>query len=119
MRDLLEAAHGGNHEADLAVRAFCYRARKYIGAYLAVLGGADAIVFGGGIGEHVAAVREGVCADLEWAGLELDPKRNRAVSQRDARISADSSRVEAWVVHVDEAAVIAGDTVDCLATRRS
>jgi acetate kinase len=119
MRDLLEAAHDGSHEADLAVRAFCYRARKYVGAYLAVLGGADAIVFGGGIGEHIAEVREGICAGLGWAGLELDPKRNRAISQLDTRVSADGSPLEAWVVHVDEAVVIARDTVDCLERRQS
>ncbi|MEO8456482.1 MAG: acetate/propionate family kinase [Chloroflexota bacterium] len=118
MREVLQAAQAGNADADLAVRAFCYWARKYVGAYLAVLGGSEAIVFGGGIGENIAEVRDGICAGLGWAGLKLDPKRNGAVSERDALVSAKGSSMEAWVVHVDEAAMIAQDTVKCLSNRR-
>ena len=78
MGELLELAAGGHERAELAVAMFCHRVRRYVGAYLAVLGGADAVVFGGGIGEHGAEVRRRVCAGLEWAGLELDPGRNAA-----------------------------------------
>lgn len=114
MRELLAAAQHGDPHANLAIRAFCYRARKYLGAYLAVLAGAHAIVFGGGIGENLPEIREAICAGLEWAGLELDPQRNREALQYDALISSDSSRMEAWVVHVDEGTVIARDVVACL-----
>jgi acetate kinase len=119
MRQLIAAAKAGDPDSDLAIRAFCYRAKKYMGAYLAVLGGADAIIFGGGIGEHIPEIREAICAGLEWAGLELDPQRNRKVSLSDERISSDRAAIEAWVVHVEEAVVIARDVADCLQRRIS
>jgi acetate kinase len=119
MREVLAASRSGHPDSDLAVRAFCYRARKYAGAYLAVLGGADAIIFGGGIGEHIPEIREAICAGLEWAGLELDPQRNRKVSLSDERISSDRATIEAWLVHVEEAVVIARDVADCLQRRIS
>src|SRR3977135_815130 len=73
MRELLEEAHENNdRRARLAIEIFCYRARKYIGAYLAATGGADAIVFTGGIGENSAEVRALICEGLQWAGLEID-----------------------------------------------
>src|SRR5678815_5963523 len=77
MRELLEEAHENNdRRARLAIEIFCYRARKYIGSYLAAMGGADAIVFTGGIGENSPDVRARVCASMEWAGLRLDQERN-------------------------------------------
>jgi acetate kinase len=114
MRDLLKAAQQGDANADLAVEMFCYRIRKYIGAYLAVLGGADAIIFGGGIGENAAEVRTRICAGMEWCGLRLDEDRNaRAVGSED-RISGANSRLHAYVIPVDEALMIARETVRCL-----
>jgi acetate kinase len=115
MRDLLEAATHGHADAALAVDQFCYRVRKYVGAYFSVLGGADAIVFGGGIGENSPEIRERVCRGLEWAGLQLSREANETVSGEAARISREGSTVEAWAVRVDEAAIIARDTVACLA----
>jgi acetate kinase len=117
MRDLLAAARAGHRGSDLAVRAFCYRARKYVGAYLAVLGGANAIIFGGGIGEHIPEIREMICAGLEWAGLELDAQKNRAEMSSDEQITTDGAGVEVWVVHVDEAVIITQDVTDCLRRR--
>jgi acetate kinase len=117
MRDLLAAAKSGDARAKLAVDAFCYRAKKYVGAYLAALGGADGLVFGGGIGENSADIREGICAGMTWAGIELDRDRNSEVSGREARISVDGSAVAVWVLPVDENLVIAGDTLQCLATK--
>jgi acetate kinase len=114
MRDLEEAAGAGDANAALAVRAFCYRVTKYAGAYLAVLGGADAIVFGGGIGEHSAEVRRSVCRSLAWAGLQLDEKANSEAGSDGRRISASGSAIEAWVLQVDEAAIIARDAAACL-----
>jgi len=114
IRDLLRAEASGDADAALAIDSFCYRARKYLGAYLAVLGGADAVVFGGGIGEHSAAVRWRICLGLEALGLALDASANDGAWGGDRRISAPNSRTEAWVMAVDEAAVIARDVVACL-----
>jgi acetate kinase len=102
----------------LAIEMFCYRVRKYIGAYLAVLGGADAVVFGGGIGEHAPAIRERICAGMEWCGLRLDPERNAATvdlaAGQAARISDDAAKLAAYVVAVDEETWIARETVQCV-----
>jgi acetate kinase len=114
MRDLLEASAAGDAASALAVEAFCYRVKKYVGAYAAALGGANAVIFGGGIGENSAIVRQRVCAGMDWAGLKLDSVRNAGASGQEARIDDDASTVEAWVMGVDEAAVIAQDTSDCL-----
>lgn len=115
MRDLLQAEANGDGRAALAIDAFCYRVRKYIGAYLAVLGGADAIIFGGGIGERSAAVRQRISAGIEPLGLALNVHANESASGEERRISAEGSAIDAWVVPVDEAAVIARDVVSCLA----
>ncbi|HLF78438.1 MAG TPA: acetate/propionate family kinase [Dehalococcoidia bacterium] len=116
MRDLVEAAAAGHERAQLAFNAFCYRVQKYIGAYLSVLGGADALIFGGGIGENSAEVRQRVCHGLAWAGLSLDANANRNVVETDTLISTASGTMEAWVIHVYEAEVIARDVAECLAS---
>ncbi|HEX8185718.1 MAG TPA: acetate kinase, partial [Blastocatellia bacterium] len=91
---------------------FCYRARKYIGAYLAVLNGADAIVFTGGIGENSSEVRALICGGLQWAGLELDAERNAACAGGfEGLISTEGSRLAAYVIPTDEELLIARDTV--------
>ena len=94
-------------EARLAVEMYCHRARKYLGAYLAVLGGADAILFGGGVGENAPFVRGKILANMEWAGIALDAQANRAAVGTEARISRPQSRTEIWVIPVDEAAILA------------
>ncbi len=114
MRDLLSAS---TPAAQLAVELYCYRARKYIGAYLAVLGGADAIVFGGGVGENAAPVRERILSGWEWCGLVLDRTANAAATGIKARISAPQSKIEAWVVPVDEAATLAEEGLSVLQNR--
>src|SRR5689334_2294148 len=97
MRELLEESHeNGDRRARLAIEIFCYRVRKYIGAYLAAMGGADAVVFAGGIGENAPSVRARIAAGLEWLGLALDPSRNAAaVGGAEGRISADDARLAA------------------------
>lgn len=117
MRELLERAGRGDARARLAVEMFCYRARKYVGAYLAALGGADAVVWSGGIGERAPAIRAGIAAGLDAFGLTLDPRRNAAAVDVAARISADGARLAAFVVPADEEAVIAAETAACLAGR--
>lgn len=112
MRDLLaEANELQDRRARLAIDIFCYRARKYVGAYLAALGGADAIVFAGGVGENSAEIRARICEGLEWTGLRVDATLNDAlVGGREGRFSADGSTLEAWVVPTDEELLIARDT---------
>ena len=112
MRDLLaEANELNDRRARLAIEIFCYRARKYIGAYLAALGGADAVVFAGGVGENSAEIRARICDGLQWAGLHVNADANAAlVGGREGRFSADGSTLEAWVVPTDEELLIARDT---------
>jgi acetate kinase len=104
--DIRELIESPDKLSRLALDVYCYRVRKYIGAYLAVLGGADAIVFGGGVGENVPEVREKILAGMEWCGIEIDLKANRDALEL-ARISSEKSRVAAWVIPVNEAAVLA------------
>ncbi|HZN12494.1 MAG TPA: acetate kinase [Blastocatellia bacterium] len=112
MRDLLaEAREHDDRRARLAVEIFCYRARKYIGAYLAAMGGADAVIFTGGIGENSPEVRANICDGLQWLGLELDAGRNAAhAGGREGLISADAARLAAYVIPTDEELLIARDT---------
>jgi acetate kinase len=119
MRELLKAAEGKpDSRAALALDMFCYRIRKYIGAYLAVLGGADALVFGGGIGERSAVIRARVCDEMGWCGLRLDRSRNEATVQvapsEAVRISEASAPISCYVVGVDEELEIARATLECL-----
>jgi acetate kinase len=109
MRELV-AAYEENPRARLAVDVFCYRARKYLGAYLAALEGADAVVFSGGIGEHMPLVRKEICAGMEWCGLLLDNGRNDSLVGGEGRISTDDARIHLFVIPSDEEAVIARDT---------
>ena len=109
MRELA-AAYNENPRARLAVDLFCYRARKYIGAYLAALSGAETVIFSGGIGENSALVRRLICGGMEWLGLRLDVAANEAVIGREARISTTDSRLEIYVIHTDEEAIIARET---------
>lgn len=102
-----------NERVRLAMDVFCYRIRKYIGAYLAALGGAEAIVFGGGIGEDTPFVREQVCLGLEWCGLTLDRDRNQQTIFSEGRISTDDSRLHAYVIPVEEGLLIAQETAKC------
>jgi acetate kinase len=113
MRDLL-GRQREDERARLAVEIFCYRARKYVGAYLAALGGAAAVVFSGGIGEHASEVRERICEGMQWCGLVLDSTRNIEADGREARISADGARIHAWVIPTDEERVIAQETFHTL-----
>ncbi len=113
-RDLLAAAAGGDRRAKLALDLFCYRARKYVGAYLAALGGAEAVVFAGGVGENLPDVRARICEGLEWCGLRLDPARNAAAVGVEARIGADGSTFDAYVIPTREERWIARATARCL-----
>jgi acetate kinase len=104
MRALLDADDAG---ARLAVDVYCYRARKYIGAYLAALGGADAILFGGGVGEHAPEVRAQILTGLGGLGIVLDADANRTTIGAERCISQHSSAAGVWVIPVDEAVILA------------
>ncbi|HST51358.1 MAG TPA: acetate kinase [Pyrinomonadaceae bacterium] len=113
MRELLdEARENDDRRAKLAIEIFCYRARKYIGSYLAAMNGADAIIFAGGIGENSPEVRAKICEGLSWLGLELDAARNTQMTGgREGSISTDGSRLGAYVIPTNEELLIARDTV--------
>jgi|SRR5581483_8034758 len=105
-RVLLERA-GSDSRTRLALDVFCYRARKYIGAYFAGLGGAAAVVFSGGIGEHAPAIRGQICEGLEALGLELDSAKNAEIGDGGGRISRERSRLHAYVIPTDEGMMMA------------
>jgi acetate kinase len=110
MRTLIEQAAAGHERARLAIDVYCYRVKKYIGAYYAVLGRLDAVVFTGGIGENAAPVREKICSGMEPLGIKLDSKSNNEPSSAERRIDARSGGVAVLVIPTDEEGVIAADT---------
>jgi acetate kinase len=114
MRDLI-ARRQTDPRADLAVEIFCHRARKYLGAYLAVVGGAHAVVFTGGIGENSPEVRAGICRDMEWCGLAIDPVLNADARGTERLVSSARSRIHVWVIPTDEELVIAREAARCAA----
>jgi acetate kinase len=113
MQELLDEARENNdRRSKLAIEIFCYRARKYVGAYLAAAGGADALIFAGGIGENSPEIRAKICDGLQWMGLELDEAQNRAhTAGKEGQISKPGSRLGAYVIPTDEELLIARDTV--------
>jgi acetate kinase len=113
MRELV-ATLEQNSRSRLAIDVFCYRARKYLGAYLAAVGGADAVIFSGGIGENSPLVREKICAGMTWCGLELDPGRNGRLIGSDGCISTASAKIRVYVIGTDEELIIARETVRLL-----
>jgi acetate kinase len=110
MREVTAAAKNGNERASLALNMFYYRIRKYIGAYTAVMGGVDVIVFTGGIGENSTLARAEIMKDFEFLGVDFDPAKNEQARGETALISTPSSRVKVLVVPTNEELVIARDT---------
>jgi len=103
--------------ARLAVELYCRRARKYVGAYLAALGGADAILFGGGVGENAPDIRARILDGMSWAGIELDPLRNRAATQTPAALHGPNSRTGIYALPVDESVILAEEAIALIAAR--
>ncbi len=114
MRELLRAIRSGNQRALLAVEAFCYRIALTIGAYHGVLGGADAVIFSGGIGEHAPEVRARVCGLLPALLPSIDQSANANAIGKAARLSAAGNKPEVWVIPTDEERGIAEETLACL-----
>lgn len=106
MRDVAEAAEKGSRPAQLALEVFAASTRHYLGAYLVELGGADVIVFTGGIGENRSGFRTMVCRDLQELGIVLDPQANEQ-AKGEARISAPESRIQVWVIPTNEELIVA------------
>jgi len=94
-------------DSDLAVELYCYRVKKYIGAYMAALNGVDAVLFGGGVGENSPVIREKILRNMEWSGLLPDETANEKAVGQEARISSSDSSIDVMVIPVDEAAVMA------------
>jgi acetate kinase len=113
LRDIEAAATAGDARAQLAIDQFIASIRHYLGAYLVELGGADAIVFTGGIGENSSRIRSGVCRDLGWFGIELDPVLNES-GPVERRVSTADSRVEVWTVPTNEEIVVARQSKEIL-----
>ena len=112
MRGLLdELKDHDDRRVRLAIEVFCYRARKYVGAFLAAMGGADAIVFTGGIGENSPEIRARICEGMQWAGLNVDASRNEQTVAREGSISPEDAKLPAYAIPTDEELLIARDTV--------
>jgi acetate kinase len=111
MRDIISEAQKGNSSARLALDVYCYRVRKYIGAYTAALGGLDALVFTAGIGENSPLVRKESCQGLEFLGIQIDDARNERASGKQAKqIQTDGSKVKIFSIPTNEELVIAQET---------
>ena len=110
MRELIAAAAKEDKQCQVAIDAFCYRLRKYIGAYTAALGHVDGLVFTGGIGENAPLVRQKACEGLAELGYEIDPVRNGEAVAKEGEISTDSSRIRIMVIPTNEELLIARDT---------
>jgi acetate kinase len=119
LRKLEEAADSGNQRAALAIEVFCHRARKYLGAYLAIAGRPEAVIFSGGIGENSARVRARICTDLQWLGLEIDCDRNREKNRDERQVSTDASRIAIHVIPMNEELYIARAALRLLRTAGS
>lgn len=118
VRDVWAAVDKGDPDARLAIDVYCHRIRKYVGAYYAVLGRVDALVFTAGVGEHDPGVRAGSLAGLDRLGITVDPARNEAPGGGERSISPDGSRVPVLVIPTDEEAEIARQTLDLVRTAK-
>jgi acetate kinase len=114
LRDIEDAAAKGHARAALAIDVLAYEVKKYIGAYAAAMGGLDAVAFAGGIGENSSRVRELVCQDMDFFGVQIDPAANAARLPQDRLISAHGSRVAVAIVYTNEEIVVARESVKVL-----
>lgn len=114
MREIESANDEGNERAKLALDMYSYRIKKYVGAYAAVMGGCDIIVFTAGVGENQASMREDVCKNMEYMGVKLDVEKNKTIRGEEAIISTPDSKVTVCVIPTDEELMIATDTMNLL-----
>ena len=109
-RDIEAGMAAGDERCTLATEMLSYEIKKQIGAYAAAMGGLDAVVFTGGIGENAIGIRRLACSNMEFFGIKLDDERNTALNHKEGRISTDDSKVEVWIVPTNEELLIAMDT---------
>ncbi|MGA2779206.1 MAG: acetate/propionate family kinase [Steroidobacteraceae bacterium] len=114
MRELLALERSGDPGAALAIEIFCRRARHFLAAYIAELGGVDLIVFGGGIGENCPSIRQRIIGCLQWAGIALEPRLNAECIGVESSIATAASSAAIWVVPVDEASIMASEVLGML-----
>ncbi len=117
MREVEEAANAGNERAILALRMYEFRIKKYIGAYAAIMGGVDAIVFTGGIGENADETRENVVNGLEFLGVDFNSELNKGLRGKEINLSNNGARTQVWVIPTNEELVIARDTITILSRK--
>lgn len=111
MREVFAAAQSGNKRCQLALQMYAYRVKKYVGAYAAIMGGVDVILFTGGVGENQSDFRESVCSGLEYLGASIDKEKNMTIHGDEAVISTPDSKVKICVIPTDEELMIAKDTM--------
>jgi acetate kinase len=115
MRDVETRAAAGDARAKLAVDVFVEACRHYLGAYLVVLNGADAITFTGGIGQNGSAIRAAILEGMEWAGVRLDPEKNKMTRGNiEGRLDDGQGRVQIWMLPTNEELIVARQTVATL-----
>lgn len=117
-RDVCAAADQGNKRAILTLDILQYQIKRYIGAYAAAMNGVDAVIFTGGIGENSVEVREAVCENMSYFGIEIDKEFNKTIHGKLAKISTENSKVEVWVVPTNEELLIARDTLAVIAENK-
>lgn len=113
-RDIESAAEDGNERAELTLEKIRYQIKTYVGSFAAAMGGLDAVIFTGGIGENSPELRESVCSNMEFLGLEISEEKNKNASRKEAKFSTDTSKVEAWVIPTNEELLIARDTLELI-----
>ena len=109
-RDIEEAADKGNKRAKLALDVFAYQAKKIMGSYVAAMNGLDVVVFTGGIGENSITMRQSICSNMDYFGIEIDDEKNN-VRGKQAEISPDNAKTKVLVIPTNEELMIALDTV--------
>lgn len=112
-REITDAAQHGDAKAKLVTDMLVYEIKKYIGSYAAAMNGLDAVLFTGGIGENAFDVRQAVCENMEFFGIEIDPEANKSRGEL-KKISTPNSKVEVWVVPTNEELLIARDTLELI-----
>lgn len=113
-RDVAKARDSGNHRAALALEIQTYQIKKYIGAFIAAMNGVDAIVFTGGIGENSERIRQDVCKEMSFFGIEIDDQKNKLVEDEAVLISSDKSKVKIFMIPTNEELVIARETLEVI-----
>jgi len=118
MWELEELSQKGEERAKLAIEVFIYQVKKYIGAFAALLNGLDSLVFTGGIGENDSFIREKICGNLSYLGINFDREKNQEIKGKEGKISSSTSPVEVWIIPTNEELMVARETARIVKERR-